>query len=77
MEFGMVEGRVSNISEVPDEGFYTVEVEFPRDLLTYYDFNIPFSQNMQGNAEIYTDKKRMIQRVLDPIRSAISKQVEM
>jgi HlyD family secretion protein len=77
MEFGMVKGYVSDISEVPDEGFYTVEVEFPDALRTYYDFTIPFSQNMQGSAEIYTDKKRMIQRVLDPIRSAISKQVEM
>lgn len=77
MEFGVVKGFVSNISEVPDEGFYTVEVDFPLDLRTYYDITIPFSQNMQGNAEIYTDKKRLIQRVLDPIRSAISKQVEM
>jgi HlyD family secretion protein len=77
MEFGVVKGFVSNISEVPDEGFYTVEVDFPLDLRTYYDITIPFSQNMQGNAEIYTDKKRLIERVLDPIRSAISKQVEM
>jgi len=77
MEFGMVRGYVSDISEVPDEGFYTVEVEFPKALRTYYDFNIPFSQNLQGSAEIYTDKKRMIQRVLDPIRSAISKQAAM
>lgn len=77
IEFGMVKGYVSNISEVPDEGFYTVEVDFPAALRTYYDFDIPFSQNMQGYAEIYTDKKRMIQRVLDPIRSAISKQLTM
>ncbi len=77
LEYGMVGGTVSNIPAVPDEDFYTVEVEFPDGLLTYYDFSIEFSQNMQGNAEIFTDKKRMLMRVLNPIRSAISKQLEM
>ena len=77
LEYGMVRGYVSNISEVSDEGFYTVEVEFPDGLLTYYKIPINPSQNMQGNAQIMTDKKRLILRVLEPIRSAISKQVEM
>ena len=77
LEFGMVKGYVSDISEVPEEGFYTVEVEFPSGLRTYYGYDIHFSQNMQGNAEIFTDKKRMLVRVLEPIRSAISKQTEM
>lgn len=77
LEYGMVKGFVSNISEVPEEGFYTVEVEFPAGLRTYYDFEIHASQNMQGNAQIMTDKKRMLMRVLEPIRSALSKQLEM
>jgi len=77
LEYGMVKGYVSDISEVPDDDFYTVEVEFPAGLRTYYDIPINFSQNMQGNAQILTDKKRMLMRVLNPIRSAISKQVEM
>lgn len=77
LEYGMVKGIVSNISDVPEEGFYTVEVEFPEGLRTYYDFEIYASQNMQGNARIMTDKKRMLMRVLEPIRSALSKQLEM
>jgi len=77
LEYGMVKGIVSDISEVPDDDFYTVEVEFPAGLRTYYDIPIQFSQNMQGNAQIMTDKKRMLMRVLNPIRSAISKQLEM
>ena len=32
---------------------------------------------MQGQAEILTDKMRMLERVLNPIKSAISKQVAM
>ncbi|MEN8229117.1 MAG: HlyD family efflux transporter periplasmic adaptor subunit [Bacteroidota bacterium] len=77
LEYGMVKGLVSNISEVPDNDFYMVEVELPAGLYTYYDYNITFSQNMQGNAEILTDKKRLLERVLNPIKSALSKQVEM
>lgn len=77
LEFGMVNGFVKNISEVSDDDFYTVEVELLNGLLSFYDIEIPFSQNMQGNAEILTDKKRLLTRVLNPIRSAISKQVEM
>jgi HlyD family secretion protein len=77
LEYGMVKGYVSNISEVSDDNFYTVEVELPDGLRSYYDFPIIFSQNMQGDARILTDKKRLLVRVLNPIRSAISKQVEM
>ena len=77
LEYGMVKGYVSNISEVSDDDFYAVEVELPDGLLSYYGKEILFSQNMQGDAEILTDKKRLLVRVLNPIRSAISKQVEM
>ncbi len=77
LEYGMVKGYVNNISGVPDDGFYSVEVVLPNGLQTYYNTEILFSQNMQGNAEIFTDKKRLLERVLNPIRSAISKQVEM
>ncbi|MEN8201023.1 MAG: HlyD family efflux transporter periplasmic adaptor subunit [Bacteroidota bacterium] len=77
LEYGMVKGKVSNKSKVPDDDYYTVEVELPDGLRTYYDIEIPFSQNMAGQAEILTDKRRMLERVLNPIKSAITKQVEM
>jgi len=77
LEYGMVKGFVSNISEVSDDDFYSVEVVLPNGLLSFYDITIPFSQNMQGDAVIMTDKKRLLTRVLNPIRSAISRQVEM
>ena len=77
LQYGMVKGYVSNISAVSDQDFYTVEVEFPDGLHSFYGKDIPFSQNMQGNAEILTDKKRVLERILEPVRSAISKQVEM
>jgi len=77
LDYGMVKGYVSNISEVSDDDFYTVEVELPDGLTSFYNYPIPFSQNMQGNAEILTDKRRLLTRVLNPIRSALSRQMEM
>ena len=49
----------------------------PAGLRTYYGKTIVFSQNMQGNAEILTDKMRVLNRVLNPLRSIFTKQVEM
>jgi multidrug resistance efflux pump len=77
LEYGMVKGYIKGISEVSDDDFYAVEVDLPNGLRSYYDTEIRFSQNMQGDADILTDKKRLLERVLNPIRSAISKQTEM
>lgn len=74
LEYGMVEGRVSNVSKVPQDNYYTVEVELPNGLTTYYNMEIDFSQNMQGQAEILTDEMRLLQRIFNPVRSAISRQ---
>jgi multidrug resistance efflux pump len=77
LEFGMVKGEVSNVSKVPQDDYYTVEVLLPEGLMTYYGVEISFSQNMQGQAEILTDKMRLLQRIFNPVRSAVSRQREM
>ncbi len=77
LEFGMVKGEVSNVSKVPQDDYYTVEVLLPDGLMTYYGVEISFSQNMQGQAEILTDKMRLLQRIFNPVRSAVSRQSEM
>jgi len=77
LQYGMVKGVVRNISKVPDDDFYMVEVDLPDGLHTYYGNDIPFSQNMQGQAEILTDDMRILERVLNPIKSAISRQLAM
>ncbi len=77
LEYGMVKGIVSNVSKVPLDDFYTVEVSLPNGLRTYYGLEISFSQNLQGKAEILTDKMRLLQRVFNPVRSAVSRQKEM
>ncbi len=77
LEYGMVKGIVSNVSKVPEGDFYTVEVDLPDGLTTYYGIEIGFSQNMVGNAEILTDDMRLLQRIFNPMKNAISRQRAM
>jgi len=77
LEFGMVRGRVKNISLVPvatSQGkFTTVEVEFPQNLLTNYGKTLDFSQEMSGSAEIITEDLRLIERFFNPIRAVVKR----
>jgi multidrug resistance efflux pump len=74
LEYGMVKGIVRNISLVPDNKEYAVEVDLPDGLTTYYKKEIPFNQEMQGTAEILTDQRRLLERIISPIRTIITQQ---
>lgn len=74
LQFGMVRGEIMNISLVPEDREYIVEVDLPEGLITYYGIDIPFKQEMQGTAEILTDKRRLLERIISPIRAIISEQ---
>ncbi len=75
IEFGMVEGEVANISKVPvntDRGaFYTAEIVLKNKLVTNYNRNLPFNQEMQGAAEIITKDRRLIERLVEPLVSIV------
>jgi len=68
-QFGIVEGKVRNISLSPDaEGNYYVEVELPKGLTTSYDKDLVFDKEMRGSAEIITEDLRLIERVFYQFR---------
>ena len=75
MEYGMIRVQVKNIALVPiisgEERRYVLEVDFPDDLQTNYGKTLPFSQEMQGLAEIVTDDLRLIDRFLQPIKALL------
>ncbi len=75
-EFGIVEGRVQNISLTPDEkGNYYVDVLLPSGLKTSYNKDLPFDKELKGNAEIVTQDLRLIERFLYQIRKLLGYQV--
>jgi hypothetical protein len=75
MEYGYVRGAVRNISLMPNNESYVVEVEMPQDLKTNYDINLKFTQEMKGSAEIITSDLRLIQRIFNPVRSLLKHRV--
>ena len=62
-EFGVLKGKVNHISEISNkDGFYTIDVSLPKKLITSYNKEIEFKQEMRGTAEIVTEDLRLIQR---------------
>jgi len=69
-QFGAVIGEVKNIALVPQKNSYLVEVALPNKLKTTYEKYLPFSQQMAGRANIVTEERRYLERILDKITSA-------
>jgi len=74
-EFGSLPGAITSISAIPDEeGFYLVDVGISEKLLTSYNIELEFKQEMRGTAEIITEDLRLIERFFYQLRTAISRQ---
>ena len=71
LEYGMVRGVVSRLSEVPNQNNYMVVVSLPSGLNTNYKKQLHFDQEMTGSAEIITEDMRLLERTLSPLRSLI------
>ncbi|SFN91828.1 Multidrug resistance efflux pump [Bizionia echini] len=68
-EFGFLSGSINQISIIPDnEGFYLIDVKLPNKLITSYNKEIEFKQEMIGKAEIITEDLRLIERFFYQIK---------
>jgi multidrug efflux pump subunit AcrA (membrane-fusion protein) len=69
-EFGVLRGKIQNISLVPDkDGNLLLDVALPNGLQTSYKKQIIFQQEMKGSAEIVTEDLRLIERILYQFKS--------
>lgn len=74
-EYGIVEGKVQNISLSPDkDGNYYVDVVLPKGLKTSYHKNLVFDKELRGNAEIVTQDLRLIERFFFQMRKLLGYQ---
>lgn len=71
-EFGVVKGQVRQISLLPKNNAYLLEVGLPNGLITTYKEELVFKQEMSGIAEIITDKRRFILRIFDQFKDLFS-----
>lgn len=75
-EYGIIEGKVQNISLIPDDkGNYYVDVILPKGLKTSYNKTLTFDKELRGNAEIVTQDLRLIERFFYQIRKLLGYQV--
>ncbi len=70
-EFGTARGKVIEKSLVPKNNQYDILISVSAlpnsNLLTSYNKEIPFEQQLQGTAEIVTEEKGLIDRITDQI----------
>lgn len=76
MDYGMVEGVITSKSLIAADNFYSLEVELPNGLVTSYNKELEFSQEMQGTAEIITEDIRLLERIFKPIKNILKKMEE-
>lgn len=75
LEFGVVTGRIASMSLSPEDGMYYASVILDSTtLVTNYNTQLNFSQNMQGSAEIITESKSLFNRIVEPLKSALETQ---
>lgn len=70
-EYGILQGRITTVSSVPNQNNYYVEIELPERLKTTYKKELPPQQELSGTADIITEDMRLIERLLNPIKSLI------
>lgn len=70
-EFGTLPSLIDNISLVPkkneDENAYLIQLFLTDSLNTNYMKKIPFRQEMEGTASIFTNDKRVLERVFEQL----------
>jgi len=73
-EYGMLNGTIHRISIIPDEeGFYNIDVNLNTSLITTYNKEIAFNQEMRGMAEIITEDLRLMERFFHQLKNVIKR----
>jgi multidrug resistance efflux pump len=70
-EFGMLKGRVENVSLVPQKDTYAIEVSLPNNLITSYNKQLVYKEEMQGTADIITEELSVFDRVFYQFRKIL------
>ena len=64
------------LSLVPEADHYRVEIRFPQGLLTNYGHRLPIAYEARATAEIVTDDRRLIERLVAPMRKVFKEGFE-
>lgn len=76
MEFGFLQAKITSISLVSTNDYYTVEVSFPKGLHSTVNKELKFTGELSGNAEIITENRSLMDRIFTPIKLIMKKSFE-
>lgn len=62
-ENGMLQGIVTNISEVPNKNTYAIDVDLKNGLVTSYNKTLSYKEQMKGKADIITTNISVMDRI--------------
>lgn len=71
-EFGVLEGRVSGLTQIDKGGTYEVKICLPHGLKTSYRRQLPVRAQLKGKAKIITREKRLLERFFEQLSSLVS-----
>jgi len=76
LEFGMLVGKINNISKIPKDTLYSADVYIPRGMVTSYGEELPHTNQLIGIAEILTDDSNLLVRLFAPIKSIFDERIK-
>ncbi len=64
-EFGTVKGNISEIKKIPLDSGFIAKINLTKGLQTNRNKTIAFQYNLKAQGEIFTDNKRLLQKILN------------
>lgn len=71
-EYGHLEGTVSYVSSIAQNGLRKIYVDLPRDLVTTQNRQVTYVQDAPGKLVLITEERQLIERFFDRFISALS-----
>ena len=71
-EFGRVKGKIEFISNAPSDSGYLAKVILPEGLVTNYKKVIQYRTGLSMQADIITDKRRLLERLFSNLRNKLN-----
>ena len=73
-EYGILEGKVKSITNLPDNnGYYLVDVSLDSSLVTSFNKDIDFKHEMLGGGTIITEDLRLLERIFSQLRNNLNR----
>ena len=72
-EYGILTGKVNNISLVPNNNSYAIDVELPNGLSTSYNKTLTYKNEMAGTGEIITENRSLLDRLFNKFKTVFDR----